>query len=123
MSLFSQVILNVDASLCLSPKTEAIIEHIQKEFRCDWHGLISEEKADERLKNQKRGSYLFRMDPNGFVYLSGVNAEGEIHHAKIKRIFTMWFGLNAGNYSAMKLGTLIARFLHCEESKICSIKS
>jgi hypothetical protein len=81
---------------------------------------MGEQESEKTLKGKKPGSYLFRKDSTGNFFLSGVNADGELHHAQIKKKESIWNGINGGHYQAKHLKKLVCLCLHCDDIQAIS---
>ncbi len=92
---------------------------LEKILGQSWYGLMESAEAEELLQGQKNGTYLFRIDEIGDIFLSGVNNVNTVQHAKIENRRSIWWAFNGNDYKSNVLHELIPLSLHCEKGE-CS---
>jgi hypothetical protein len=99
---------------------------IEIQQRLEWHGVLSEEEAEERLKLQPPKTYLLReADQQGKFYLSFVQSDLKIDH----QYFMMdgkkkkWFYKNGDPHHITSLQLLIPQIMHCHSHECIPLKS
>ncbi len=90
---------------------EELLTHILPK---SWHGKLDRMEAEKLLEEKKIGTYLFRLDPLGIIYMSGVNSHGHFEHSRIEKHDTMWLGVQGEPYLRKNVNELPHLCLHLE---------
>ena len=83
-----------------------------------WYGTMPSEEAEKMLKGKKRGTFFFREELSGDLYLSGINHDNEIQHTRFRKNLLSWTWINGGEHECSSIQELIAACLHCDENAI-----
>lgn len=104
------------------PKDELIQDLLANIDPASWYGEMSGESSERLLQGKKVGTYLFRLDPLGTVFLSGINVDGSVEHSIILKNDSMWLGIDAEPYLRDSVNTLIHLCLHCKEEECVPLR-
>lgn len=92
----------------------------------EWHGILSEAEAEERLKQHPPKTYLLRgTDQQDKFYLSFVQDDLKIDH----RYFMMdnrkkeWFYQNGDPHHSTSIQLLIPQIMHCHAHECLPLKN
>lgn len=87
-----------------------------------YYGQMSTQHAEKILNGKKIGTYFFREESDGTLFLSGINQDKEVQHSEIQKKEKTWYGFNGGNHKAADAFALVALCLHCKEHDCISLK-
>lgn len=91
----------------------------------EWHGVLSEAEAEERLRLQPPQTYLLReADQHGKFYLSFVQSDLTIVHQYFLMDSTKkeWFYKNGDPHHIPSLPLLIQQIMHCPSHECLPLK-
>lgn len=99
---------------------------IEIQQRPEWHGVLPEAEAEERLKQHLPKTYLLRgTDQQDKFYLSFVQADLTVEH----RYFMMdskkkeWFYQNGDPHHMTSIQQLIPEIMHCQSHECIPLKN